>query len=70
MSEELEPQAHMGPKTHWPMPVSMGVMVAGGALILIPWFFTVEEGSPLHLLKVGVGVLGFIALCLGAYKRP
>ncbi len=59
-----------GPKAHWSMQTAVAVMVAGGALILIPWLVTVEEGSVAHYAKVGVGVVGFVALCLGAYKRP
>jgi hypothetical protein len=70
MAEEVESKEKAGPKVRWSMQMAVAVMVAGGALILIPWFVTVEEGTVAHYAKVGVGVVGFVALCLGAYKRP
>lgn len=45
-------------------------MVVGGAMLVIPWFITAEQGSTLQLAKVGVGLVGFVAVCLGAYYRP
>jgi len=70
MSEDAIQQEQMGPKSHWSMGMAVGTMVAGGVLILVPWFLTVEEGSALHYVKVGIGMIGFITLCVGAYKRP
>jgi hypothetical protein len=70
MAEDVVSQEKIGPKTHWSRSAAVAVMVAGGALILTPWLLTVEEGSVWHYVKVGVGVVGFVALCLGAYKRP
>ncbi len=46
-------------------------MVAGGLMILIPWFFIpAEQGSTLQIVKTVVGVAGFAILCVGAYYRP
>ena len=70
MADEVVSQQKSGPKTHWSMQTAIAVMVAGGALILIAWFVSVEEGSMAHYIKIGAGLVGFVALCLGAYKRP
>jgi hypothetical protein len=43
------------------MQAAVAVMMAGGALILIPWLIPVEEGSVLHYVKVAAGVVGFLA---------
>lgn len=70
MVDELMDQQATGPKVRWTKQVAVSAMVGGGALILLPWFMQVEEGTALHFAKVGVGLLGFIILCIGAYKRP
>ena len=64
-------QEVIGPKKRLSKAAAVGVMVAGGLLILIPWFFvSAEQGSSVHLVKTLVGVTGFVVLCLGAYYRP
>jgi len=71
MSEEVEKKEQFGPKKHLTKEVSIAVMVAGGLMILIPWFFfPAEQGSALQIGKTIVGLVGFIALCVGAYYRP
>jgi len=70
MAEEVEQPKVAGPKNPWSKPVAMTMMVVGGALILIPWLLTVEEGTVAYYAKVGVGMAGFVLLCVGAYKRP
>lgn len=70
MSEQIVPHEESGPKTRWSKAFAYSTMMAGGALVLFPWFLTVPEDSPLHLAKVAVGLTGFIVLCFGAYKRP
>ena len=70
MSEETT-QKELGPKKHLSKNGSIGVMVAGGLMILIPWFFfPAEQGSALQIVKTIVGVAGFVILCVGAYYRP
>jgi hypothetical protein len=70
MSEETTPK-EIGPKKRLSKNVAIGVMVAGGLLILIPWFFfPAEQGSTLQIVKTIVGVAGFAILCAGAYYRP
>lgn len=70
MSEETV-QKEMGPKKRLTKNTSIGVMVAGGLMILIPWFFfPAEQGSTLQIVKTIVGVAGFCVLCVGAYYRP
>ena len=70
MSEETT-QKELGPKKRLSKNTSMGVMVAGGLMILIPWFFfPAEQGSAMQILKTIVGVAGFAVLCVGAYFRP
>ena len=70
MSEETT-QKEMGPKKRLSKNGSIGVMVAGGLMILIPWFFfPAEQGSAMQIAKTIVGVAGFAILCVGAYCRP
>jgi hypothetical protein len=70
MSEETV-QNQMGPKKRFSKNTAIGVMVAGGLMIVIPWFFfAAEQGSALQIVKTLVGVGGFVVLCLGAYYRP
>jgi hypothetical protein len=70
MSEETT-QKELGPKKHLSKSGSIGVMVAGGLMIVIPWFFfPVEQGSAVQIVKTIVGVAGFAILCVGAYFRP
>jgi hypothetical protein len=70
MSEETTPK-EIDPKTRLSKNVAIGVMVAGGLLILIPWFFfPAEQGSTLQIVKTVIGVAGFAVLCAGAYYRP
>jgi len=70
MSEEAT-QKQQGPKKRLSKNTAIGVMVAGGLMILIPWFFfPAEQGSTLQIVKTLVGVTGFCVLCVGAYYRP
>lgn len=70
MSEEMV-QKETGPKKRLPKNTAIAVMVAGGLMILIPWFlFPAEQGSSLQIVKTLVGVTGFVVLCVGAYYRP
>ncbi len=69
MAEETTQK--FGPKKRLSKGGSVGVMVAGGLMILIPWFFIpAEQGSALQIVKTLVGVAGFAVLCIGAYYRP
>jgi hypothetical protein len=70
MSEETA-QKEMGPRKRLSKNMSVAVMVVGGLMILIPWFFfPAEQGSTLQIGKTIVGVAGFCILCVGAYYRP
>jgi len=70
MSEETT-QKEIGPKKRLSKNGSIGVMVAGGLMILIPWFFfPAEQGTSVQIGKTIVGVAGFAILCVGAYYRP
>jgi hypothetical protein len=70
MAEETV-QKVAGPKKRFSKGGAIGVMVLGGLMILIPWFFIpAEQGSTLQIAKTLVGVAGFAALCVGAYYRP
>lgn len=70
MSEETT-QAPVGPKKRLSKNAAIAVMVAGGLMIVIPWFFfPAEQGSTLQIGKTLVGVVGFCVLCAGAYYRP
>jgi hypothetical protein len=69
MVEETTPK-EFRPKKRLTRPQAIAVMVAGAVLIVVPWLINAEQGSALQLVKVGVGLVGFIALCVGAYLRP
>lgn len=70
MSEETV-QKEIGPKKHLSKSTAIAVMVVGGLMIVIPWFFFAsEQGSSLQIVKTLVGVTGFVVLCVGAYYRP
>jgi VIT1/CCC1 family predicted Fe2+/Mn2+ transporter len=70
MSEETV-QKQIGPKKSLSKNTSIAVMIVGGLMIVIPWFFfPSEQGSSLQILKTLVGVTGFVVLCVGAYYRP
>jgi hypothetical protein len=70
MSEETT-QAPVGPKKRISKSTAIGVMVAGGLMIVIPWFlFPAEQGSAVQIVKTVVGAAGFCILCVGAYYRP
>jgi len=69
MAEESE-KKDFGPRKRLSKPQAIGIMVAGGVLILLAWFIPAEQGSTLHLIKVGIGLVGFVGVCLGAYYRP
>jgi hypothetical protein len=70
MSEETI-QAPVGPRKRLSKNTAIGVMVAGGLMIVIPWFFfPAEQGSAVQIVKTVVGAAGFCILCVGAYYRP
>lgn len=70
MADASEVQV-LGPKRHLSKQAAITVMVIGGLLVVIPWFFfPVEQGSTGQIVKTIVGVLGFCVLCAGAYYRP
>jgi len=70
MSEEVT-QKEQGPKKRISKSTSVGAMVAGGLMIVIPWFFfAAEQGSATQIVKTLVGVVGFVVVCVAAYYRP
>jgi len=70
MAEESE-KKDFGPRKRLTKPQAVSAMVVGGAMIVIPWWFvSAEQGSALQMVKVAVGLAGFVILCLGAYYRP
>ncbi|HSB78514.1 MAG TPA: hypothetical protein VLM91_06985 [Candidatus Methylomirabilis sp.] len=69
MAEETAPR-EAGPKKRLTKGQAIGVMVAGGVLMVLPMIIPTEQGSTAHTLKVIVGFVGFCVLCAGAYLRP
>jgi hypothetical protein len=69
MAEETVRKDH-GPRKRFTKGQAVGVMVAGGLLLVVPWFIPSEQGSSLQLVKTVVSLAGFIGLCLGSYYRP
>jgi hypothetical protein len=62
--EEPPPQT-AGPKKRLTKSQAISVMVVGGVMLVAPWFIPSEQGSTLQLVKTGISLVGFIALCLG-----
>jgi hypothetical protein len=69
MAEETA-QKNLGPKKRLTKSQAIGVMITGGVLVVIPWLIASESGSALQMVKMGIGLVGFVALCLGSYYRP
>jgi hypothetical protein len=70
MSEEIA-KTPTGPTKRLTKEMSIVVMVIGGVMVLVPWFFfPAEQGSTLQIVKTVVGTAGFAVLCAGAYLRP
>lgn len=70
MSEQTV-QEVIGPKKRLSKSAAVGVMMTGGLMILLPWFFvSADQGSAIQITKTLVGVAGFVILCVGAYYRP
>lgn len=69
MAEETS-QKDRGPKKRLTKPQAVSIMVAGGVLLVLPWFIPSEQGSSLQLVKTGISLAGFVVLCLGSYYRP
>ncbi len=62
--------AQSGPKTPLTKPQAITVMVIGGIMLLLAILIPTEPGSTAQMVKLGVGFVGFCALCAGAYLRP
>ncbi len=69
MAEETTPRG-FGPKKRLTKGKAIGVMVAGGVLLVLAWFIPAPQDSTLYLVKTVVAVAGFAAMCLGSYYRP
>jgi len=69
MAEETA-QKNLGPKKRLTKGQAIGVMATGGVLLVIPWFIASESDSALQMVKISIGLVGFVALCLGSYYRP
>jgi hypothetical protein len=72
MAEEVKEEAKkdFGPRKRLTKLQAVGLMVAGGVLLVLPWFFLGEQGSTLYMVKTVISVVGFVVLCLGSYYRP
>ena len=69
MAEETT-QKTFGPRKRLTKGQAIGVMVAGGVLLVVPWFIPSEQESALYLVKMTLSTVGFVVLCLGSYYRP
>jgi len=65
MPEEPTQEA-IGPRKRFTKTQAVSTMVAGGVLLVAPWFIPSEQGSTLQLVKTGISSAGFIVLCLGS----
>lgn len=69
MAEETAQKDH-GPRKRLTKAQAVSIMVVGGAMLVLVWFIPAEQGSSLQMVKVGIGLLGFLVVCLGSYFRP
>jgi len=60
-----EEKKDFGPRKRLTKPQAIGVMVAGGVMLVVPWFISAESGTTLQAGKMLVGAAGFVVLCLG-----
>jgi hypothetical protein len=65
-----EEKKDSGPRKRLTKQQAIGVMVAGGVMLVVPWFIPAEQGTTLQAGKMLVGGAGFVVLCLGSYFRP
>jgi hypothetical protein len=49
---------------------AIAVMVIGAILAAQAFFFSTEVGSSAHTTKIGVAIIGFLILIVGAALRP
>jgi hypothetical protein len=69
MAEKTVQKDH-GPRKRLTKAQAVSTMVVGGAMLVLVWFIPAEQGSSLQMVKVGIGLLGFLVVCLGSYYRP
>jgi len=69
MAEETVQKGH-GPRKRLTKGQAIGMMVAGGVMLVLPWFFPSEQGSILYNAKVVISLVGFVVVCVGSYYRP
>jgi len=65
-----DPNQIFSPKRRLTKNQAVGVMVVGGAMLVLPWFIPAQPGSTLYGMRLLVALLGFVVLALGAYFRP
>ena len=65
-----EEKKDFGPRKWLTRQQAIGLMVAGGVLLVIPWFIPAGQETTLQAGKMLVGAAGFVLLCLGSYFRP
>jgi hypothetical protein len=58
------------PKKQLTMQQAIGLMVIGGALLLLAIFIPTEPGTSAQMWKVLMGFVGFCIIGVGAYLRP
>jgi len=64
------PEQTYAPKKRLAKSYAIGLMIAGGGLLVTSWFIPIEPQSTLQPVKTGISAIGFIVLFLGAYFRP
>ena len=51
-------------------PQAVTLMVIGAILFVFSILIPTAQGTTAEYVKIAVGIIGFIVLCLGAYLRP
>ncbi len=49
---------------------AIGVMVGGAALFALSLVLPAQPGTALYFARLGLGTIGIIVVCVGAYLRP
>ena len=68
MADETVPRS--GPEKTLSQPVAMTLMVIGGVMLLLAIFIPTEPGTTAQYVKLLFGLMGFVILGFGSYKRP
>ena len=68
--DEKKASTEFAPKKQLTKGQAVTVMVVGGLVLLLSIVIPTAPDSTGHTIKIIVGILGLLVLCVGAYFRP